>query len=107
MKKLLLFSGVLVFCSGVFAQQTARMKSNSTATYTPHRVVKKTAGGPHEAATDQSRLVAHPKAHPAHRNGNTNSASVVPETVIGSTVYDLQTNGTLSNRVINENGKIS
>ncbi len=114
MKKLLLFSGVLLFCSGVVAQQRPGIKSNSTSVSTPHRVVKKIAGGAHETVSAEQmsalKSYSHPANHTGRRNGTVNSTWAPPlitETVIGTSVYDLQTNGTLSNRVINVGGKIS
>jgi hypothetical protein len=113
MKKLLLFTG-MILCSGAFAQQSLtlkspiskKIKSNSIALTKPHQVVKKVAGGPNEAVSTNNLRALHSRTA-AHRNGSLNNVASTPETIIGSTVYDAQTNGTISNRVVNVNGKIS
>ncbi len=122
MKKLLLFTGVFLFSSGLFAQQSPtaksaqaqRIKTSSAFVNKPHQPVQKLAGGPFEAQpslnSSASRSVSHPRTAPAHRNGAVRSAWIpplIPETVIGTSTYDLQTNGTISNRVVNNGGKIS
>jgi hypothetical protein len=118
MKKLLLFTGVFLFCSGIFAQQRPlRIKTNSAVANKPHIVVKKNAGGLNEALTakqlSELRSMVHSRTRTAHRNAGTlNAAAIIPgdtipETIIGQTTYDLQTNGTISNRVVNVNKKVS
>ncbi len=121
MKTRLLFTGIFLFCSSVNAQQnfstnstqTLRIKTISAFVNKPHQLVKKLAGGPFEAqpSLNSSALksVSHPRITPAHRNGAVNHVLVplIPETIIGTSTYDLQTNGTISNRVVNNSGKIS
>ncbi len=115
MKKLLLIGIALFFYSGISAQQNLRIKSSSTSVNRPHPVVKKIAGGSHETLSPEQLSALKSYSHAANHSARRNGSSVVngwapptiPETVIGSTVYDLQTNGTLSNRVVNVNGKIS
>jgi hypothetical protein len=122
MKKLLLFTGVFLLSAVAFAQQrptvkstpAQRIKINSPSANRPQRLIAKKSGGQDEAlSADQLsalRSVARPQIKPVHRNGMASPAwfpPLISDTIIGTTTYDLPTNGTLSNRVVNVNGKIS
>src|SRR6185369_15744680 len=112
MKKLLLICfGLFIYCSGAFAQQTLKaktrlalkIKSNSRAVYQAHPVRSKTFNSGNDAVQKNTN-----GAHrlPLQNNSQKHilpvqGRSMASEAVIGSTTYDLQTNGTISNRLVN------
>lgn len=110
MKKLLLFAGMLFYCLGVFAQQGIQstvklpvIKSNSIAVRQPHRAIKKiinTADETMKMNNEGYKILPLPVTTRKFETSDRPQGSGT-EMVIGTTTYDLQTNGTISNRIVN------
>ena len=104
MKKLFLFTGILFYCVGVFAQQRTnstvkllKVKSSSVAITKP-QLARKDIGAEvqttpvNNAASRNSQVPA-----TSRRVVPTSTNAIVTEAIIGTSTYDLQTNGTISN----------
>src|SRR5207237_4274751 len=95
--------------AGIIAQankprkgQELKVKSNSPAVNRPHVVKPKLAGGINEYINQTgNRHHSAPVIRHAPANTDVHRILSAVETVIGTTTYDLQTNGTISNRLLN------
>jgi hypothetical protein len=89
--------------SPILAQQVVLghpIKSNSIATSKPHLVIEKFS----ERNTKQ--ISSNPGIS-SRINPSSKAAASANETIIGTTTYDVQTNGTISNRLVNYTGHLS
>jgi hypothetical protein len=89
--------------SPILAQQVVLghpIKSNSIAASKPHLVIEKFS----ERNTKQ--ISSNPGIS-SRINPSSKAAASANETIIGTTTYDVQTNGTISNRLVNYNGHLS
>jgi hypothetical protein len=100
---------VLLLCyssSSLFAQQKPhKIKTASVTATQPQRAIKKTGGANNEPvpaiSNSQNFPVPVKRAKPHTSAYHRSSIASVPEAVLGTTTYDLQTNGTINNRIVN------
>jgi len=96
MKKLLLI-GLMLCSMGAIAQQSAASKARALS-HIKAELLKMKLPAPHVNAIDNGAPVNNITVP---RKGNPTIQATANETIIGNTYYDLQTNNTISNRLVN------
>ena len=110
MKTRLLTIAFLFYCVGIFAQQNVNssvklkpVKSNSSSVNRAHKPIKKTIGADDQTVLVTNAVSRNLPAPASSRNVVTtyDANRTMSEAIIGTSTYDLQTNGTISNRIVN------
>lgn len=116
MKKFLLFSLVLFYCLGVTGRQPGdsnvkphKIKTTNVYITKAHHVINSTdVSDMHSGSLKKDAAINYHNSSIVPKAKTENRSLLVGEVLIGSTTYDLQTNGTISNRIVNNgDGTIS
>ena len=103
MKKLLLTSVAL---SLVIASYAQNRPAPANTVKERLKAVNKWAAKPYQPAVSGSELPLNKVSLPAAKPSTASKTSVVPQEIIGISTYDLQSNGSVQNRIYKKNGNL-